>query len=176
LTGKGKIVAATTALSIALGLTVVPLAAAYKVPVPVGLPGGQPTPPSGGSTVSKSATKVAAVSLAGYTGAELSKLRPKVTLPSTVGAPAPAARSIGSDSAARIEFKSFSCLVRVGKSEIGSGASRKGANSLRINFTNHGRLYLNDHNGDAIRLGVKCTVVPTHGKKSTSTSFVVLDA
>jgi hypothetical protein len=175
LTSKGKAGAVATALCVSLGLAVVPVAGAYSVPGPPGSPGGPPTAPKGGSAFSQSVDHKAATSLAGYTGAELSKRKPKFTLPPAVGALAPATRGIGSDSAARIEFKSFSCSVSVGKSKLGSGSSRKGANSLTINFTNHGRLYLLHHNGDAIRLSVECTLVPKHGKKSTSTSTVVLD-
>jgi hypothetical protein len=160
LTSKGKIVAVTTALSIALGLTVVPLASAYNVPVPVGLPGGQPTPPKGGTSVSKSVTKAAAVSLAGYTGLELALRTP------TVNFKFPSAGSV-------------SCSVSVNKSKFGSGSASKGSKGYKtfnINLTDSGRTYLYDHNGQAIPLSVTCAFAPEHGKKSTSTSTVVLDA
>jgi hypothetical protein len=177
LTGKRRIIAVVTALSAGLGLTVVPLASAYSVPGPPGTPGGQPTDATGGSSASQSETHTAATALAGYTALELSKLSPKVTLPSSVGTSARAIRPIGADSATRaLSYKKVSCAVNVRKSEIGSGSARNGARSFRIHFTKHGRQYLRQHNSTPTTLTVKCTFVPKHGKKSMSSSKVVLSA
>lgn len=162
-------------LCIGAGLTAVPLASAYEVPGPPGTSGGQPTAPTGGSSASQDATHTAATALAGYTALELSKLNPKVTLPSTTNAPA--ARGIGARSAAStVSYAKVSCSVNVRKSKIGSGSARNGAKSFRIHFTKHGRHFLRSHNAIALSLAVKCTFVPRHGKKSTSTSRVVLAA
>jgi hypothetical protein len=159
LRGKRKIVPVVTGLCIALGLTVVPLASAYSVPTPVGLPGGQPTKATGGSSASKSVTKAAAVSMAGYTGLELALRTPSVKFKF----PKPG---------------SVSCSVSVGKSKFGSGSvsnGSKGSKTFPINLTDNGRMYLYNHNGQAISLSVKCAFTPNQGKKSTSTSTVVLD-
>lgn len=172
LTGKRSTIAVVAALCTGLGLTAVPLASAYSVPGPPGTPGGQPTAATGGSSASRSATHKAANALAGYTPLELSKLSPKVTLPSTI---APAILGMGADSTARAtSFAKVSCSVNVRKSELGSGSARNGAKSFRIQFTKHGVQYLRAHNGTAVSLAVKCTFVPKHGKKSTSTAKVVL--
>jgi hypothetical protein len=175
LTGKGKVVAVATTVCIGVGLTAVPFASAYQVPGPPGTPGGQPTASTGGSSNSQNETDTAATSLAGYTGLELSKLSPKVTLPSTVGGQA--IQNLAADTAARsVSYAKVSCSVRVRKSEIGSGSARHGAKSFRIHFTNNGRRNLRNHNGTPMSLAVKCTFVPKHGKKSTSTARVVLSA
>jgi hypothetical protein len=175
LTGKRRNIAVATALCTGLGLTAVPLASAYTVPGPPGTPGGQPIDPTGGSGASQAATLTAATALAGYTPSELSKLSPKVTLPPPADAPKLATLGIGADSAAKTgSYAKVSCSVDVRKSELGSGSARNGAKSFRIRFTKHGRQYLRTHNGDKVSLGVKCVFVPKHGKKSTSTSKVVL--
>lgn len=159
MTGKRKIVAVAVALCITLGLTVVPLAAAYKVPGPPGSPGGKPTRPTGGNKASKRLTKAAARSLAGYTGLELALQTPVV----------------------RFKFPKAGvafCSVSAGNIRIGSGSASKGSSgseTFGINFTNSGRMYLYTHNGQAISLTVTCSFVPKHGVKSTSTSTVVLD-
>jgi len=159
LTGKGKIVAVITALCIALGLTVVPLAVAYKVPGPPGTPGGKPTKPAGGSRGSKKVTKSLATKLAGYTGAELALRTPVVSFKF------PSAGSIA-------------CSVTGGGITIGSGGAskgRKGRKTFKINLTKKGRTFLVAHNGKAISLNVACTFTPNKGKAKTSTSTVVLD-
>jgi hypothetical protein len=177
MSGKGKMIAVVTTLCVGVGFTAVPLASAYPVPIPVGFPGGQPTKPQGGSTASKSLTSTAATALAGYTGAELAKLSPKVTLPSAVGTTARAAHGIAADSAAKTgSYSKVSCAVNAAKSETGSGSAKNGAKSFRINFTKSGKKYLRSHSGKAISLAVKCTFTPKKGKKSTSTSKVVLAA
>jgi hypothetical protein len=166
-------IAVVAALGAGLGLTVVPLASAYEVPGPPGTAGGQPTAATGGSSASQSETETAATALAGYTALELSKLSPKVTLPSTDGTQV--TRGFGADSAARTgSFAKVSCTVGIRKSKIGQGSARSGAKSFRIHWTNHGRQDLRKDNGKALALSVKCTFVPKHGKKSTSTSKVVL--
>jgi hypothetical protein len=157
--GKGKIIAAATALCITAGLTVVPVAGAYNVPGPPGSPGGPPTAPKGGSTSSKSLTKAVAVSLAGYTDLELALRTPSVTFKF------PSAGSV-------------SCSVSAGKTKIGSGSASKGSKgdeTFLVDLTNGGRMFLYDQNGQATSVNVKCTFTPHHGPTSTSTSTVVLD-
>jgi hypothetical protein len=174
LPGKRSTIAVAAALCTGLGLAAVPLASAYTVPGPPGTPGGQPIDPTGGSDASQAETLTAATALAGYTPLELSKLSPKVTLPPPADAPNLATLGIGADSARTGSYAKVSCLVSAHKSEIGSGSARNGAKSFRIHFTKHGRQYLRTHNGSKVSLAVKCTFVPKHGKKSTSTSKVVL--
>lgn len=170
-------VAVVTTLCVGVGLTGVPLASAYPVPIPVGLPGGPPTKPQGGSTASKSLTSGAANALAGYTGAELAKLSPKVKLPPAVGTNLRATHGIVTGSAAKTApYAKVSCAVNAAKSEIGSGSAKNGAKSFRIHFTKSGKKYLRSHSGKAISLAVKCTFTPKKGKKSISTSKVVLAA
>jgi hypothetical protein len=157
--GKGKIIAAATALCITAGLTVVPVSGAYSVPGPPGTPGGPPTAPKGGSTSSKSLTKAVAVSIAGYTGLELALRTPTVTFDF------PKAGTVA-------------CSASAGKTKIGDGSASKGSSGSKtfdLDLTNNGRTYLYDHNGQAISLNVKCSFSPNHGVASTSTSTVVLD-
>jgi len=160
LTGKGRITAVVTAMGCALGLTVVPLAAAYVVPTPAGAPGGRPTIPQGGSIASKSLTNVTGVSFAGYTGLKLALRTPFIKFKYPKAA-------------------STSCSAYVGSLKLGSGTSKKssrGSKMYKFYFTNKGRSYLYDHNAQAISVTIKCTFTPTHGKKSTSNSKVVLAA
>ena len=97
-----------------------------------------------------------------------------MTLPS-LGATARVTHGIATDSAAKSgSYAKVSCAVNAAKSEIGSGSAKNGAKSFRIHFTKPGKKYLRSHSGKAISLAVKCTFMPTHGKKSISTSKVVL--
>jgi hypothetical protein len=159
LTGKGKIIAAATALCITAGLTVVPVAGAYKVPGPPGSPGGKPTKPKGGSHTSKRLAESVAVQFAGFTGLELALRTPSETFDFP-------------------EAGSASCTASTGGSEIGSGSvssNSTGNQTFLINLTDNGRMFLYNHNGQAISVKIDCTFAPRHGRSSSSTATVVLD-
>ena len=160
LMGEKRFVAKLAAICLTLGLVIVPAAGAYTVPGAPGTPGGKPTAPTGGSSISKSATKAAAQTIAGYTGLELALRTPSV--------------NFFFPKAGKV-----SCTLKSGSQLIGSGTAskdKKGSKQFSVNLTNSGRTFLYNRNGTALSVSVKCTFDPLRGKPATSSSTVVLDS
>jgi len=71
------------------------------------------------------------------------------------------------------------CKATSSGTPLGGGSvssKHAGSGKLDVKFSSAGVSFLNSHNGQAIAVSLSCTFKRKHGKKSTSTASVTLDA